>query len=201
MRIGVYGGSFDPVHIGHLLLAEAARVEQALDRVDFVPLGTPPHLKNVRTSSELRYQMLMAATATYPEFAVERFEIDSPRISFTVDTIRYYRERYPEDDIFLILSSETLNDLPNWRFPDVICELASLIVARRAGYPEPDFNALLRFTSVERVREFREQTIEMPQIEISSSAVRSCVAGGKSIRFQTLDGVVKIIQDNNLYKK
>lgn len=200
MRIGVYGGSFDPVHIGHLLLAETARVQQSLDRVDFVPLGTPPHLKNVRTSSEMRYQMLLAALAPYPEFTVERFEIDSPKVSYTIDTLRYYQERYPQDEIFLILSSETLNDLPNWRFPAEICQTASLIVACRAGYPDPDFDALRRFVSEERVNVFRSQTIAMPSLEISSSAIRTRVAAGQSIRFMTLDGVIKIVQENGLYK-
>ena len=201
MRIGVYGGSFDPVHIGHLLLAETARSEQNLDRVDFVPLGVPPHLKDLRTSGDARIAMLSAAVASYPEFGISRFEIDSPRVSFTVDTLRHYREVYPQDELFLILSSETFNDLPIWRDPDVICDLASIIVACRAGYPGPDFDAARSFVSEERLRAFREQTVSMPLIEVSSSAIRARVASKQSVRFLTPDAVVDFIESNGLYQR
>lgn len=201
MRIGIYGGSFDPVHFGHLLLAETARVERRLDRVDFIPLGVPPHLKNVRTSGELRFQMLLAALAPYSDFSVSRFEIDSPKVSFTADTLEYYRECFPNDELFLILSSETLNDLPNWRCPERICELASLLVARRAGYAKPDFDALSPFTSAERIELFRSLSFSMPLQEISSTELRARIAAGLSVRFQTPDSVIDIIQTEGLYKK
>ena len=201
MRIGVYGGSFDPVHIGHLLLAETARSEQNLDRVDFVPLGVPPHLKDVRTSGETRLEMLSAALAPYPEFGISRFEVDSSRVSYTVDTLRHYRKLYPQDELFLILSSETFNDLPYWRDPDVICELASIIVACRAGYPAPDFDAARSFVAEERLLAFRNQVVSMPLIEVSSSAIRARVASGQSVRFLTPDAVVDFIESNGLYQR
>jgi nicotinate-nucleotide adenylyltransferase len=201
MRIGVYGGSFDPIHIGHLLLAETARAEQNLDRVDFVPLGVPPHLKDVRTDGETRIAMLSAALAPYPCFDVSRFEIDSSGVSYTVDTLRHYRELYPRDELFLILSSETFNDLPNWRDPEAICKLASIIVARRAGYPPPDFDAASSFISAECLAALREREVTMPLIEVSSSSIRARVASGKSVRFMTPDVVVDLIVSNGLYQR
>ncbi len=201
MRIGVYGGSFDPIHFGHLLLAETARNERKLDRVEFVPIGVPPHLKNLRTGAETRLAMLSVALAPYPEFGINRYEIDSCGVSYTVDTLRHYRELYPKDELFLILSSETFNDLPNWREPDVICELASIIVARRAGYPEPDFDAARSLVSEKRLATFRKQTLSMPLIEVSSSTIRARVASKQSVRFLTADAVVDFIASNKLYQQ
>ncbi len=201
MRLGVYGGSFDPLHIGHLLLADTARVEQRLDRVVFVPIGVPPHQKTVRTSGEQRLRMLQAALKPYPEFCVDRYEIDSARVSYTVDTLRFFRERYPKDELFLILSSETFNDLPHWRDPAEICRYASIIVAQRAGYPAPDFEAMRPFVSDAQIDEFRSQLITMPLMEVSSSLIRERVANGEGIRFLAPDSVVDYIVANRLYQK
>lgn len=199
MRIGVYGGGFNPIHFGHLLLAETARVELCLDRFDFVPTGTSPYSKNL-VSSDLRLQMLDAVLRSYPEFSICRFEIDNPGVSYTVKTLRHYRDNYPNDEIFLTLSSETLNDLPNWKSAGEICELASLIVARRVGYDEPNFDALKKFVSEKRVSEFRDQVIHMPYFGVSSSLIRARIAEGKSVRFLTPDPVIEFIQTHGLYK-
>ena len=201
MRLGIYGGSFDPIHYGHLLLAETARVEANLDRVEFIPLGVPPHDKRVRTSGEDRWRATVLATAPYPEFTVSRYEIDNPQISYTADTLRHYREAFPEDELFLIVSSETFNDMPRWKRPDEICRLASIVVARRAGYPPPDYQSFETFASPERIEEFRRQTVAAPLLETSSTAVRQRVALGKSIRFMTPDAVVDFIREKNLYRR
>ena len=201
MRLGIYGGSFDPIHHGHLLLAECARDRMKLDRVEFVPLGVPPHCKQVRTPGEDRYNMTLRAIAPYPEFAVNRCELDSNEISYTVDTLRFYRRQYPDDELFLIVSSETFNDIPNWRAPDELCELVSLIVARRGGYPPPDFDSYLAFTTPERVEELKRGVIDIPAIELSSTDVRERVAAGESVRFLTPDSVIDYIRDKRLYLK
>ncbi len=200
MRRGIYGGSFDPPHYAHLLLAETARDQARLDRVVFVPLGVPPHLKNVRTSGDDRYEMTVAAVAAYPEFEVDRFEIDSPRTSYTAETLRYFREKFPDDELFLIVSSETFNDLPNWRRPDEICRLASLVVASRAGYPPPDFELFRPFAAPERIDEFRRQVVSMPPLALSSTEVRRRVADGLSVRFLTPDAVAEHIRKRGLYR-
>ena len=199
MRLGIYGGSFDPIHHGHLLLAEQALDRKKLDRVEFVPLGVPPHRKHVRTPAEDRLAMTLRAIAPYPEFSVNRFELDSEKTSYTVDTLRHYRRQYPTDELFLIVSSETFNDIPNWRSPGEICELVSLIVARRGGYPPPNFDAYLAFTSPERVEEFKRGVVAIPTFELSSTDIRERVAAGESIRFLTPDVVIDYIREKRLY--
>ena len=201
MRLGIYGGSFDPLHCGHLLLAESARVEMKLDRVEFIPLGVPPHRKNVRTDGELRFEMVRRAIEPYPEFTVSRVEIDSPEVSYTADTLARYRKACPNDELFFIVSSETFNDMPNWRRPGDVCRLASLIIAQRAGYPPPDFEAFLAFTTPERIEEFRRNVIETPLFEVSSTTVRQRIAEGRGARFLVPDAVLELIQENGLYVK
>ena len=199
MRLGIYGGSFDPIHYAHLLLAETAYEMMNLDRVEFVPLGVPPHLKRLRTSSEDRYNMTNLAVSPYPEFTVNRHELDSASTSYTVDTLGYYRKQFPNDELFLIVSSETFNDMPNWRKPDLICELSSLIIAKRSGYPPPDFDAFRAFASQERIDTFKNQIVEMPLMELSSTYIRERVAAGKSVRFLTPEPVLDYIYEKRLY--
>ena len=201
MKLGVYGGSFDPPHFGHLLLAETARSTLGLDRVDFVPLGAHPYAKNLRSSCEDRFAMTSAALAPYPEFHVSRIEIDASGVSYTRDTLKRYRELYPDAEVFLILSSETFNDLPNWRGADEICELATLAVARRAGYPEPDFTVFHDVTTEERIEAFCRCVVSMPLIEISSSYIRKLLASGQSARFLTPDAVIEYARKHGLYRE
>ncbi len=200
MRLGLYGGSFDPVHIGHLILAETARDQLKLDRVEFIPLGVPPHLKNVRVNAEIRYKMLQATLEPYSEFGVSRREIETPGKSYTVDTLRFFHEKQPDDLLFLILSSETFNDLPNWKEPKEICELASIVIAQRAGFPEPDFDAARLFASEKRISEFKKQVITAPMIEVSSSLIRKKIANNESVRFQVPEPALNYIRNYRLYQ-
>ena len=200
MRVGVFGGSFDPVHYGHLLMAETAREEMSLDKIVFLPLGVPPHDKSIRTSGEDRYQMLRNALQAYPEFVISRIELDLNETSYTALTLERIQERQTEDELFFIVSSETFNDLPNWYRPDQVCRLASLIIARRAGYPPPNFEALKGIASEERIGEFKGQVIHSPLIDISSTMIRERMARGLSIRFLTPDPVIDYIKAHNLYR-
>lgn len=199
MRLGIYGGSFDPIHHAHLLLAECALDKMKLDRVEFVPLGLPPHHKRLQTSDADRYEMTLRAIAPYPEFSVNRYELDSNATSYTVDTVRHYRKEYPNDELFLIVSSETFNDMPNWFEPGEICRLVSLIIARRGGYPPPNFDAFLAFTSRERIEELKRGVVEIPAMELSSTDIRKRVAAGESVRFLTPDSVIDYIREKRLY--
>lgn len=199
MRLGVFGGSFDPIHYAHLLLAETAYEKMNLDRVEFMPLGVPPHLKRLRSSNEDRYNMTVCAVSPYSEFTVNRHELESNKTSYTFESLEYYREQFPNDELFLIVSSETFNDIPNWKEPKRICELASLIIAQRCGYPLPDFDAFLAFATPERIGEFRKQIVETPLMELSSTYIRKRVAAGESVRFLTPDPVIDYIYEKRLY--
>lgn len=203
MRTGIYGGTFDPVHYGHLLLAETARESLSLDRVFFVPAGIPPHKRSrTITPGDLRAEMLLRAIDKVPEFEVCRFEIDSPEVSYTVETLRYFHALYPDDELFLIVGSETLADMPNWWRPEEIFRLASPISALRPGTLSCDaaFSDLSAFASEEQIERYRRQVISMPLLEISSTDIRRRVQEGRSVRFLTPDAVIETIHQFRLYR-
>ena len=135
MRIGVFGGSFDPVHLGHLLLAECCWRQAALDRVLFVPAAQQPHKPQAPRGGDAdRVAMLRLAIAGRPEFDVSTIEIDRGGVSYTVDTLRALRAAEPDAELFFLMGADSLADLPQWREPAAICELATPLVVRRAGH-------------------------------------------------------------------
>lgn len=177
MRLGVFGGSFDPVHLGHLRLAECCWGQAALDQVLFVPAARQPHKPRApRASDEDRVAMLELAIAGRPEFGVSTIEILRGGLSYTVDTLRAIRAECPGDELFFLMGADTLADLPNWRSPGAICELATPLVVRRPGSGEPDYGALARLVSAERLAAIRSQAVDMPETEISSSEILRRIA-------------------------
>lgn len=219
MRYGVFGGSFDPVHYGHLLLAESCREQCPLDHVFFVPSGIPPHKQDLRrTTGDVRATMLELAIADVPEFSVLRFEIDRPNVSFTVDTLRFCHTLHPMAEWFLLLGTDMFRDLPNWRSAEEVVRLAVPIVAERpektaSNGPLPDgpFSTNPRYHSTEYVTEWirtvrtavnletRSLSVSMPESGISSTEIRRRVAKKRSIRFWTPSSVVEYIETERLY--
>lgn len=190
LRLGLFGGGFDPVHLGHLLLAETARQEAALDRVVFVPTGRSPHRCGkdcYHAEAEHRFQMLRLATADCPEFEVGRHEIDRQETSYTIDTLRTLHAERPNADFFLILGGDIFHDLPQWRNVDEILKLATPLVALRPGFTEM-FASSIRYLP-----------LPMPQLEISSTGIRRDRAAGKSIRFRVPATVEAYMRDHQLY--
>jgi len=201
MRLGLFGGSFDPVHFGHLLLAECCVEQRRLDQVWFLPAAVPPHKQGRElTPAEMRIEMLELAIAGHPGFAVGRYEVDRGGVSYTVDTLRHYRQEDPEGELFFLLGTDMFEDLPNWRETATVCELALPIVVRRAGMGEPDFDCLAGIASRERIEQIRQHQVEMPPMGLSSSEIRRRVAAGRSIRFQTPRAVEKYIQTHDVYR-
>lgn len=201
MRLGVYGGTFDPVHYGHLLLAEYCRERCRLDEVWFVPAALPPHKQEGEvTPGEQRAEMLELAVGGHESLAVCRDEINRGGVSFTVDTLRHLAEEDPQRELFLLLGADSLNDLPNWREPEEICRLAIPVVVPRPGAREPEFDVLADFVPPERLARFREHLVTMPQIDLASSEIRRRVAEDLSIRYQTPRAVEKYIGTAGLYR-
>lgn len=189
MRVGVFGGSFDPVHLAHLILAEQCREQAELDRVLFIPAPRPPHkLDKPLTPFHHRQEMLELALAGYPPFQVSLIEKDRPGPSFTVDTLRQLRAEHPGDAFFLLLGSDSLPDLPRWREPEAIAQLAELLVVARPGTP---FEA--------PAASFRWRRIDCPQLEIASSDLRERLAAGRSVRWFLPRAVECYIQQHRLY--
>ena len=204
VRYGIYGGAFDPIHIGHLLLAESCLRQAKLDRIFFVPTGVSPHRSGKETykaSAEDRFAMLESAILGYDEFMISRHEIDSQETSYMVETLQYFRRSFTlvEPQLFLLLGADMFNDLPNWHAAGEICKLALPLVVARPETPPPYFAALSGIASTERIDEIRQSTVTMPQIGISSTQIRSRITAGESIRFQVPRGVEAYIASHQLY--
>lgn len=201
MRLGLFGGSFDPIHLGHLLLAESAREQCRLDRVVFLPAAVPPHKQEQRrTPAPPRVEMLELATGGHEAFEVSRFEADRGGVNYTVDSLRHFRQVHPEAELFFLMGGDMLHDLPNWREAGEVCRLAIPVAVRRPGAPEPDFQALADLATPERIELFRQHQVEMPAIGISASEIRRRVAAGRSIRFWTPRAVERYIETHGLYR-
>lgn len=201
MRIGILGGTFDPIHFGHLLLAEIGMGSLALDRVIFLPAGIPPHKKDWRiTSGERRAAMIEAAIGDNEAFALCRWEIDSSDMSFTARTLARFHAESPGDEFFFLVGSETLADIPTWYHPEEVCRLAILATAVRPNAPPPDFSKLQRLVSPERLEQFRTMILPMPLIDISSTEIRNRTRNNQSIRYMTPDVVRELIALHRLYR-
>jgi nicotinate-nucleotide adenylyltransferase len=201
MRAGIFGGSFDPVHLGHLLLAQQCLETLGLDRLFFVPAGIPPHKRGKRISSgEDRAAMLELAVGGFEEFEVSRFEIDRDQTSYTLHTLRHFGENLPEAELFLVVGADMFHDLPNWYQAKEILQRAIPSASHRPGSGTLDFSLFEPLVSKDRLEKIRDAVVEMPQIDLSSSDIRDRVARGKTIRFQVPRAVEKYIENQRLYR-
>lgn len=185
MRVGVFGGTFDPVHVGHLAIAHAALESVPLDRVIFVLARRSPLKERGPVAGEAdRLRMLELAVAGEPRFAVSRVELDREGPSYTVETL----ERLAgNDDLFLILGSDAIADFPRWKDPERIAKLATLVVAERPGAPERVGDApIIRF--------------DAPRLDISSRELRARAARGRSLRYLVPEPAWKHIEARGLYR-
>ena len=182
-RVGVFGGTFDPVHVGHLAIANAALDELGLDRVYFVPARhSPLKLEGPIASAEDRLAMLTAAIAGEPRFRVSTVELDREGPSFTVDTLEALRG---EGELFLILGSDAYADFERWREPSRIRDLATVVLAARPGAPNaPDGVRIL----------------DSPLMDISSRELRARAARGRSLRYLVVEAALRYIEEHRLYR-
>ncbi len=200
MNIGVLGGTFDPIHMGHLIVAEEIRGQLDLAEVLFVPAGEPwLKTNNSISSAEHRVQMVRLAIADEPAFKLSTMEIERAGPSYTIDTIAQFNSQMGAGDkLFFILGWDNLMQLPQWREPSRLVQMCSLVAVPRVGYPSPDLNTL------EAAIPGLSQGVILlhtPQIEISSSEIRSRVARGLSIHHLVPEPVEKYIREHNLYTK
>lgn len=197
-RLGVMGGTFDPIHYGHLVTAEQAREALALDVVLFMPAGSPAFKQDRQvTCAEDRYAMTVLATAANPAFLASRFEIDRPGVTYTVDTLRHLRAHYPANvKLYFITGADAILDIVTWHHADEIAGLATFIAATRPGF------------DIEQARQRVEESglafdvryIQIPALAISSTNIRDRVRLGKSVRYLTSESVIGFIGKNGLYR-
>ncbi len=201
MRLGIFGGTFDPVHNGHLLLAECCREQAQLDEVWFVPAAIAPH-KSDRppTPAAARVEMLELAIGGNEQFRVCLMEVQREGVTFTIDTLRKIKAEQLTSELFFLMGADSLADLPTWRDPGGICQLATPLVVRRPGSAEPDFECLKEIVSPQRLAMLRKSTVEMPMIGISSTEIRQLALARKSIRYRTTPAVATYISTAGLYR-
>lgn len=202
MRIGVFGGSFDPVHLGHFQLAECCRAQAKLDRVEFVPTARQPLKPGGPTAAEDdRVAMLRLAIAERPKLAVSTVEIERGGVSYTADTLRELHAQHPAAKLFFLMGADSLAEFPKWREPEVICQLATPLVVHRAGSAAPDFSSLATIVSAERLLEIAASQVEMPPVAISSTQIRELIAtGGGAWREMVPSVVAQYIEARGLYR-
>ena len=198
-KIGFFGGSFDPIHYGHLILAEQCREQAELDRVIFVPASMSPHkLAGPHATDRQRIEMLRLALSGHTPFEPNDIEIKRDGVSYSVETLEYFAQLFPDAQLFLLLGSDSLQAFMTWKQPEKICKLTTPLV-----YERHDSNAsidiLSELVSQDRLEEIKQQEIIAPRIEISSSDLRSRIASGRSIRYLTPRPVEKYIETNQIY--
>lgn len=193
------GGTFDPIHYGHLVTAEEALVQFNLDRVIFMPTGRPAAKSNDYVSEpEHRYLMTVLATAANPDFDVSRLEIDRPGLTFTVETLQALRDEHgPSAELFFITGADAVWEIVSWKEADKVAGLATFIAATRPGYDLEGARALHE----RQATGFRIEYIEVPALAISSTDLRQRVAQRRPIRYLAPEPVVSYIQKHGLYRE
>jgi nicotinate-nucleotide adenylyltransferase len=201
MRIGIFGGTFDPVHVGHLILAEQAREQGRLDEVWFVPAPRPPQKDGVAiTRFEMRVEMLAVATAGHAAFRIDELEKERPGRSYTVETLAELRRRHPAHTFSLLIGGDSLADLPTWRDPQGIAAQAGLLVMARPGSALMSADELRRKLDLPSDSPLSLEVVQAPLIDVSSRDLRRRVAEGRTIRYMVPRGVEAYIHDKGLYR-
>jgi nicotinate-nucleotide adenylyltransferase len=185
------GGTFDPVHLGHLVTAEQARADLRLDEVVFIPAGAPWQKQREVTASDHRYLMTVLATAVNPAFSVRRIEIDRAGTTYTVETLRAFREALPEDALYFITGADAIRTILTWKNAEECLELAEFVAATRPGYDPSTLDA-------EGLRD-RVVVLDVPALAISSTDVRQRFAAGRSVRYLIPAEVEQYARKHGLY--
>jgi len=199
-KIGIMGGTFDPIHIGHLFIAEETLERLNLDKILFIPAGVSPHKINSKTTApQHRFLMTAIAVNSNERFYLSSIEIERQGPSFTIDTMRALRELYPKNiELFFITGGDTFIDLETWKDYDLLLELVSFVVFTRAGYD----NELLD----KKIQHFREgyraniTKICIPLLEVSSTDIRERVKQGRTVKYLIPEGVEEYISKHRLYQ-
>ena len=198
MKVGIFGGTFDPVHQGHMVIAEQVMGELALSRVLFVPGGIPPHKEasSVRASAEDRFDMVEAAVAKNERFAVDRVEVDTGRPMHSVETVQILKQRAPADEWYFISGADEVSNLLAWKDPDRLLEEVVMVAATRPGF---DLSKLGHLEA--GLRNFdRIFPVECTRVDISATSIRRRMLQGKSVRYLVPEEVYRIIRYRGLYE-
>lgn len=197
-RLGILGGTFDPIHIGHLATAEAVRCEYQLDTVLFIPSANPPHKQDVEVTDAIhRYRMTELATESNPHFEVSAIEMERKGLSYTINTLQALLKKYGDDtELYFIIGSDALAELHTWENIYGVLELTHFIAASRPGIDKTE-EIIASFGELGREKIHR---LAIPELEISATDIRHRVAEGRSIRYIVPETVRTYITENALYQ-
>lgn len=198
-RYGIMGGTFDPIHTGHLVVAEEVRREFNLDKVIFMPTGDPPHKDHKKVSrGKERYEMTFLATITNPYFEISRLELDREGITYTVDTMVELKEKYGDKvELFFITGADSLLELHTWKDSEKILDTCKIVAATRPGYNINHMEGRLR--ELNELHKDKINTITTPGLQISSTDIRNRVRKKMSIKYLIPESVEVYIKKYNLY--
>lgn len=193
MKIGIMGGTFDPIHNAHLIIAQMAKEQYFLDRMIFMPGGNPPHKKGV-TDKHIRFEMTDIAIET--DFEISDFEVKREEYSYTLSTLKHLHEQYPSDEIFFIIGEDSLNDIYKWHKPQEILKLCTMLV-----FPRNSEKTLAnKIHEVQKDMGGSIYAIEAPVFGISSTDIRNRIKEGKSVKHMLPDRVLEYINEKGLYR-
>ena len=197
MRIGILGGTFDPIHCGHLIAAEHARTEQQLDRVLFVPANRSPLKPATQAATAHRVAMVRLAIAGNAAFALSTVDIDRPPPSYAVETVSMLQRNWPGAEFVFLIGADQLAELPQWRAPEQLLEAVPIVALTRPGAARAAAAGLKALSPMARARITVQ---EIPAIDISASAIRQRIACGETIRHLAPASVVEYIETHKLYR-
>ncbi len=198
-KIGILGGTFDPVHHGHLILADDVRQKFSLDKVVFIPSGMPPHkaVSSV-TEAEHRFNMVRIAVSTNTGFEVSRIEIDRSGYTYTIDTLTQLKREYGDDtELLFIIGADVVNDLLTWKNYEMVFGMCGFIAVLRPGFDNESF--VKRINWLEETYKAKIYTTDTPLIEISSTIIREKLQRGQSIKYLVPESVEAYVTENGLY--
>ncbi len=197
-KIGIMGGTFNPIHHGHLFLAENAYEQAGLDKVLFMPLKNPPH-KTIpnNITDQHRIDMVKLAIENNPHFELSDIELKREGMTYTADTLTYLKEKHPEDEYYFIVGTDSLFYMQDWMQPQVIFDLSTVVTAGRDNADEERISKHIEY--LEKTFHARIIHIKMPMIDISSEEIRKRLTTGRTVRYYISDVVIEYIKNNKLY--
>ncbi len=201
-RVLLFGGSFDPIHHGHLIVCRDAAEKLDAERVVIIPSAAPPHKQRAALAgAAARLELCRLAVRDDPLFEVSDWEMRQPGLSYTLHTVRHFRESgAPDGKLYWLIGLDSLHELSTWYRVDELASLCTLVTAGRPGLPWPSRDALAKFMSTEQLDELEAHFLDGPLIDISATDIRARVRAGRSIRYQVPEPVREAIESGGLYR-
>lgn len=198
IRIGIMGGTFDPIHYAHLATAEYVRENFNLDKVLFIPTGNPPHKTNLRTDKLDRYNMVLLATKNNKSFITSSIEIDRQESTYTIDTLKELHKKYKNSELYFITGADTICDMENWKNAGKNFDLATFVATMRPGIDKDKTNEKIK--NLEKIYDTNIKRVDAPLLDISSTYIRNQIKLNKSIKYLIPEDVQTYIDEKEIYK-